>query len=129
MEDAESIHMSLKNHPNIALFGVFDGHNGSAASQWLHEHLHEYLDKLDDPFSPEQLRKAMLQADADFLATDNKFAHLSHLFTFFFRRNQTIQTTYFRVLKLISTDFRTCANFPATVGIVPDTHAIVFWLS
>eukprot|EP01122_Echinamoeba_exundans_P010540 TRINITY_DN3969_c0_g3_i1.p1 TRINITY_DN3969_c0_g3~~TRINITY_DN3969_c0_g3_i1.p1 ORF type:complete len:437 (+),score=107.28 TRINITY_DN3969_c0_g3_i1:125-1312(+) len=72
MEDAESIHLSLKNHPNIALFGVFDGHNGSAASQWLHQNLHQYIDKLDDPFSPEQLKKAMLQADADFLATDNK---------------------------------------------------------
>lgn len=72
MEDAESVHLSLKNHPGVALFGVFDGHNGSAASQWLHDHLHEYIDKLEDPFSPEQLQKAMLDADADFLSTDNK---------------------------------------------------------
>lgn len=81
MEDAESIHLSLKNHPGVAMFGVFDGHNGSAASQWLHDHLHEYIDKLEDPFSPEQLQKAMLEADSDFLATDNKYVCVSHSIT------------------------------------------------
>lgn len=79
MEDAESIHLSLKNHPGVALFGVFDGHNGACASQWLHDHLHEYIDKLEDPFSPEPLKKALLQADADFLATDNKCAQSRYL--------------------------------------------------
>jgi hypothetical protein len=26
MEDAEAIHLNLPNHPNVAYFGVFDGH-------------------------------------------------------------------------------------------------------
>jgi protein phosphatase 2C family protein 2/3 len=72
MEDAEAIILSLPNHPNVAFFGVFDGHNGAAASKWSAQHVPQYLDRLDE-FTPEKIQQALLQADADFLKTDTKF--------------------------------------------------------
>ena len=66
MEDKTTIVLSLPHHPDIAFFGVFDGHMGSAAAQFLSHVLHDRIDALSNPFSPADLRQILLEACAPF---------------------------------------------------------------
>lgn len=48
MEDAHCAILSAPKHKERAIFGVFDGHNGTVASTWMAEHLPSRLDALED---------------------------------------------------------------------------------
>lgn len=68
MEDRLLIGMALPRHPDVTLLGVFDGHCGDQAAEFLETHLLSYVDALDDPFDRQALTEAFAQADAEFLA-------------------------------------------------------------
>jgi len=42
MEDAESIQLSLTNHPNVAFFGVFDGHKYAFTAMFVNTNKHKF---------------------------------------------------------------------------------------
>jgi serine/threonine protein phosphatase PrpC len=67
MEDAHIVIPSLSaRFPEVALFGVFDGHSGEAAALYLAEELPQRVSLLEDPTNEEQLGKCVQQLDADF---------------------------------------------------------------
>jgi len=67
MEDAHVVIPSLSaRFPEVALFGIFDGHSGEAAALFIAEELPQRIAQLDDPTSEEQLNKCVQQLDADF---------------------------------------------------------------
>jgi len=77
MEDAHfmfprtHVHEELSNHPNTVAFGVFDGHGGFHASEFLAEHAVPALNAL--PYlSDENLSNMMEGLDARFLETEGK---------------------------------------------------------
>eukprot|EP00929_Paragymnodinium_shiwhaense_P057760 TRINITY_DN28915_c0_g1_i1.p1 TRINITY_DN28915_c0_g1~~TRINITY_DN28915_c0_g1_i1.p1 ORF type:complete len:459 (-),score=108.96 TRINITY_DN28915_c0_g1_i1:208-1530(-) len=45
MEDAHCSCLQLEDHPDVAFFGVYDGHAGSAVSKYLAEHLHVHVNE------------------------------------------------------------------------------------
>ena len=47
MEDAHKACLSLTNHPDCGLFGVFDGHLGFVAARWVAENLEDHVGKLN----------------------------------------------------------------------------------
>uniref|UniRef100_A0A7S3YPM2 PPM-type phosphatase domain-containing protein n=1 Tax=Lotharella globosa TaxID=91324 RepID=A0A7S3YPM2_9EUKA len=68
MEDCMTIRLSLsEKHPNLSMFGVYDGHRGARCSQFLEEHLPGVLGALDDPTDKAQLTSALVQLDQKFL--------------------------------------------------------------
>lgn len=48
MEDAHCAVLALPRHTDRAVFGVFDGHNGTVASTWMAEQLPLRIDALED---------------------------------------------------------------------------------
>uniref|UniRef100_A0A0D3GHC5 protein-serine/threonine phosphatase n=1 Tax=Oryza barthii TaxID=65489 RepID=A0A0D3GHC5_9ORYZ len=68
MEDRFSIKMTTINEQTVSLFGVFDGHGGSLAAEYLKEHLFENLVN-----HPELLRDTKLAISQTFLKTDADF--------------------------------------------------------
>jgi len=67
MEDAHVVIPSLnQRYPEVALFGVFDGHSGEAAALFLAEELPQRIAALEDPTNEEQLNKCVQGLDADF---------------------------------------------------------------
>mmetsp|Transcript_19792 Transcript_19792/g.27637 ORF Transcript_19792/g.27637 Transcript_19792/m.27637 type:complete len:293 (-) Transcript_19792:10-888(-) len=68
MEDAMTIRLKLsEKHPNLSMFGVYDGHRGSRCSQYLEEHLPNILGNLENPTSKEDLTTALVEFDQKFL--------------------------------------------------------------
>jgi len=65
MEDSHTLNLQLPSHDNISLFGVFDGHSGSGASNWCSKNLHEYFDKLNN-FNDENIVNTLIEADREF---------------------------------------------------------------
>lgn len=70
-EDRVSIILNInKNDIKSSFFAVYDGHGGSACSDFLRDHLHQLI--IDSPFFPEDPRKAIIQgiaaAETEFLA-------------------------------------------------------------
>lgn len=67
MEDTHCIAVELSSkHPNVGLFGVFDGHAGERASLYLEEALHPAIAALPDPTDINALRDATIKLDTDF---------------------------------------------------------------
>jgi protein phosphatase 2C family protein 2/3 len=67
MEDTHVVIPSLNERfPEVAMFGVFDGHSGEAAALFLEEELPQRISQLEDPTNEEQLSKCVQQLDADF---------------------------------------------------------------
>lgn len=72
MEDAHVVKLQLPSHPNTALFGVFDGHAGPSAAEFMRKQLWKKLDALDDFTDPlidahlirivEELDKSFMEA-------------------------------------------------------------------
>ena len=51
MEDRHHIQMSLsQQHPNISFVGVYDGHSGEKAAEFLAQHWHQRLGELKSPW-------------------------------------------------------------------------------
>lgn len=68
MEDAMTIRLQLsQKHPNISMFGVYDGHRGSRCSRYLQEHLPARVGALEDPHEKGQLGAVMTEFDKQFL--------------------------------------------------------------
>lgn len=53
MEDSHVVRLKLPNHPHTALFGVFDGHAGSHAAEFMRKQLWKRLDAIEDLNSPD----------------------------------------------------------------------------
>lgn len=66
MEDALTIQTSLQDHPELSMFGVYDGHAGERASKYLARHLPGRINALANPMDTKALEKAILRLDADF---------------------------------------------------------------
>jgi protein phosphatase 2C family protein 2/3 len=75
MEDAHHVAVELKGHPGVTYVGMFDGHNGERAAEWMAEQLQIRLSELSDPTNHEQLTKVIEKADADFMADNSRRAH------------------------------------------------------
>jgi len=75
MEDAHTIQMKLSKHDDVTYIGMFDGHNGTAAAEWMAEHMPARLDALADPCEHAALTACVEQADADFMSDANVRAH------------------------------------------------------
>ena len=59
MEDAVSLILNLPRHPDIAFFGVFDGHAGDKCSQFLEENMSVFVDACDNPLDHAQLSQVI----------------------------------------------------------------------
>lgn len=75
MEDAHTVQLSLKSHPSITYIGMFDGHNGAAAAEFMAKEMPDRLNALADPTDHAQLTAAVEKADADFMSDINLRAH------------------------------------------------------
>ncbi|KAG8341743.1 putative Protein phosphatase 2C Stage II sporulation protein E (SpoIIE) [Trypanosoma vivax] len=62
MEDAHI----LQVEDNMALLGVFDGHNGCACSKYIADHLPRRLEALGGDFTQQTLEKVCVSLDEDF---------------------------------------------------------------
>ena len=73
MEDSHILELSLKNHSNISLFGVFDGHNGSRASEYLQNQLPLQLNALNsnDFNNNDKIIQTILNMDQQFCHLTN----------------------------------------------------------
>jgi serine/threonine protein phosphatase PrpC len=72
MEDAHSVRLNLSSkkdskHSSSAFFGVYDGHAGDKASQYLSTAMPDKIASLSDPTDAEILKAAVLAVDGDFL--------------------------------------------------------------
>jgi protein phosphatase len=87
MEDAMSVRMGLSaNLPRHCFAGVFDGHAGQKASQYLSETLVNRVAELKDPTNHQALVDCVLGVDASFLSShspDEKDHGSTCIFTVF----------------------------------------------
>jgi len=69
-EDRHIAFESLESHPEIALFGVFDGHNGDACAEYCRSHIHKTIsNKINKGvLTANALRQAFIDTDDAFLA-------------------------------------------------------------
>jgi len=66
MEDAHSVVLDMKNHPDCGFFAVFDGHNGTLASRWCAKNVPSEMAKLK-AFVPKDIEKKMIELDSLYL--------------------------------------------------------------
>jgi len=72
MEDAMTIRLRLsEKHPNLSMFGVYDGHRGSRCSKYLEDYLPTVVGELDNPCGEKELTKAMVEFDSKFLSHED----------------------------------------------------------
>lgn len=68
MEDAMTIRLHLsQKHPNLSMFGVYDGHRGSKCSEYLENYLPDFVGELENPCSKSELGTAMAEFDQKYL--------------------------------------------------------------
>jgi len=67
MEDVHIVILDIEQHPTCAIFGVFDGHGGRDAAQFLGDHFGERLVALEDMFDEEALTKLCTDLDDEYL--------------------------------------------------------------
>jgi len=70
MEDAHTIILSMKNHPDSAFFGIFDGHSGCVCSKFIAEVLPNNLDKIPK-FNENDITNVVMETDQEFLDLEN----------------------------------------------------------
>lgn len=70
MEDAHNIVPDINGH-GIMLFGVYDGHGGSLAAEYLQKVIPSAFKSLQSITDYAQITSILLQVDEDFLATGN----------------------------------------------------------
>lgn len=68
MEDAHTVQLQLKSHPLITYIGMFDGHNGAAAAEFMAREMPARLDALPNPADRSAFCAAVEKADADFMS-------------------------------------------------------------
>jgi len=69
MEDSHLVQLSFQNHPQYAIFAIFDGHNGRKAAQYLSKHLVAKLDELPSLSDNAQIQNIILEMDEQFCAS------------------------------------------------------------
>jgi protein phosphatase len=70
MEDRHTVRLALEGHPDISYFGVFDGHCGVHAANYMRSTLHERIAALPNPTGNLlELQKVFEHIDQDFLQT------------------------------------------------------------
>eukprot|EP00472_Partenskyella_glossopodia_P014818 CAMPEP_0197516030 /NCGR_PEP_ID=MMETSP1318-20131121/946_1 /TAXON_ID=552666 /ORGANISM="Partenskyella glossopodia, Strain RCC365" /LENGTH=346 /DNA_ID=CAMNT_0043064535 /DNA_START=86 /DNA_END=1126 /DNA_ORIENTATION=- len=76
MEDAKSLSLSLsEKHPDLSLFGVYDGHAGEETSKYLEKVLPTKLGDLDYPTRKSEIVDAMLEIDEEVLNNPDTRSH------------------------------------------------------
>lgn len=75
MEDSHHVSLSLQGHRDLAYIGVFDGHNGSAAAEWMAKQMPIRLNDLPNPTDHAQLAQSVEKADADFMSDASVRVH------------------------------------------------------
>jgi serine/threonine protein phosphatase PrpC len=71
MEDAHSAILQLQ--PQLAFFGVFDGHGGAMASKFCAEHVYTHFTHTNKPILEQTIKDAVLKTDQEFLVPENEF--------------------------------------------------------
>lgn len=71
MEDEHTVDLDLAGK-GIAYFGVYDGHAGKRASEFLAAEMSKRVGALDDPTDDQQLIDCVKKADADFLLREDE---------------------------------------------------------
>jgi len=66
MEDSHLVQLSLPNHPNVSLIGVFDGNCGKRAAKFCSENITNYIDSVSD-LKTEDITKNIIKLDEDFM--------------------------------------------------------------
>ena len=68
MEDTHIMHLEFTKHRNASLFGLFDGHGGPNASQYLKDNLYKQLNamKCDDFNCNHKINQIIAHMDRDF---------------------------------------------------------------
>jgi len=66
MEDTHVLIPALAKHPSITVCGVFDGHCGALAAQYLSKHISNSLSELQNPMNPNQLKQGLVDLDQKF---------------------------------------------------------------
>lgn len=96
MEDQMSVRLGLsERHPTHCFAGVFDGHAGTKASEYLRDNLVQKVSELKDPSDPEQLKQCVLEVDANFLSSsslDNKEHGSTCIFAVFWPNHDLSET-------------------------------------
>ena len=73
MEDAMTVMLGMgEGREDWAFFGVFDGHAGFRASEFLGQQMHLRVCELADPFDPAQLIECVCKLDADFISDQDR---------------------------------------------------------
>jgi len=71
MEDKHTIAFDVhETHKNVMIFGVYDGHGGHSASDFLQHHIVPAIRALENPFDEDQIKRALLELDQKFLGTN-----------------------------------------------------------
>jgi len=65
MEDAHCICLGLEGHPEVAFFGVYDGHSSDQVSKYIAEHLHHRIAKLGPEFEDDAIRELLVAFDQE----------------------------------------------------------------
>lgn len=97
-EDMHDIRLSLhatKFTPPISYAAIFDGHCGSAASEFMHKELPVRLGQLKDPMNHQKLYECIMSCDDDFLHPDNP------------KRNQGTTCCFILLQPIVSSDLNT----------------------
>lgn len=96
MEDQMSVRLGLsERHPNHCFAGVFDGHAGTKASEYLKANLVQKVSELKDPSDPEQLKQCVMAVDASFLSdstVENKEHGSTCIFAVFWPNHDMSET-------------------------------------
>jgi len=72
MEDFNIVELNLSQHPNIGLFGILDGHNGTDAARWFSENLCKAVDNIPT-FTTDSIKQTLIALDEEYLkVTGNK---------------------------------------------------------
>lgn len=71
MEDEHTVDLDLAGK-GLAYFGVYDGHAGKKASEFLCAEMSKRVGALQDPTNDEQLLECVQKADADFIAREDE---------------------------------------------------------
>ncbi len=106
MEDAHTIELQINDkHPNLAYFGVYDGHSGPEASLFCCRVMHQRIGELDDPEDTDKLAEAVQRVDAEFMRNEEVRTHGS--------------TACFALVR------QSAGQYMITIGNVGDSRAIL----
>jgi serine/threonine protein phosphatase PrpC len=66
MEDRHVMKLNIPKHSDYHLFGIFDGHHGEGAAQYLADNIANELGKLDNLNDPKMIQDCIMNMDREF---------------------------------------------------------------